>query len=189
MSIATVSKVTAEELEAIPDDGFQYELIEGVVRRMAPASFRPSNLAVRVTIRIGAYAEAHRLGEITGADGGYVLARDPDTVLAPDVAFVRADRLPSAAEQEHFPELAPDLVVEVISPSDRMKDVNEKVDRYLAAGVPLVWVFHPRQTNVTVHRRGRPVLTLEAGDVVDGEDILPGFQLPVADIFQMPSGR
>ena len=189
MTTVTTTLMSAEDLAEIPDDGYQYELIEGVVRRMAPASFEPSSLAMRAGARLVTYADAHRLGEVTGADGGYIFARDPDTVLAPDVAFVRADRLPSAAEQKHFPQLAPDLVVEVVSPSDRVKDVNDKVARYLAAGVLLVWVFHPRQSNVTVHRRGRPALTLGAGDVLDGEDILPGFQLPVDEIFRIPGDR
>jgi len=121
---------------------------------------------------------------VTGADGGYVLERCPDTVRAPDVAFVRAERVPTAEEQEHFAELAPDLVVEVISPSDRMTDVEEKVEQYLALGVPLVWVFHPRRRTVTVRRPGREPLVLRDGDVVDGEEVLPGFRLPVADIFR-----
>ncbi len=189
MATATTTLVTAEELAEIPDDGYQYELIEGVMRRMAPASFRPSNLATRVAARLVAYAEAHGLGEVTGADGDYILARDPDTVLAPDVAFVRAERVPALAEQDQFAALAPDLVIEVVSPSDRTKDVNEKVARYLAAGVPLIWVFHPRSLTVTVHRPDRPVLTMREGEVLDGEDIVPGFRLPIAQIFQAGSRR
>ena len=176
--------VTAEELKLLPDDGHQYELVEGVVHRMAPASFAPSNFAARLLIRIGNYVEERGLGEVTGADGGYVLARGPDTVLAPDVAFVRAERLPSPKEQQHFAPIAPDLVVEVVSPSDRMREVNDKVKRYLAAGVVVVWVFHPRQRTATVRRENKAPLVLNAGDVLDGEDVLPGFRLSLSDIFR-----
>lgn len=176
--------VTAEELELFPDDGFQYELVEGVVHRMAPASFEPSTFAARVLIRIGNHVERMGLGEVTGADGGFVLARRPDTVLAPDVAFVRAERLPSGEDRQHFAPIAPDLVVEVVSPSDRMREVDQKVERYLAAGVPMVWVFHPRRRTVTVRRADRAPTVLRQGDVLDGEDILPGFRLPLSDIFR-----
>ena len=184
MATATTTRVTAEELAEYPDDGYQYELIEGVVRRMAPASFGPSTLAMQIGAWFVAYVAPRDLGKVSGADGGYVLARDPDTVLAPDVAFVRADRVPPPEARDRFAALAPDLVIEVVSPSDRLKDVNEKVGRYLAAGVPLVWVFHPRSSTVTVHRRDRPVLTLGAGEVLDGEEILPGFQLPIDEVFE-----
>jgi Uma2 family endonuclease len=183
--MATITTaMTAEELELLPDDGHRYELVRGVLKRMAPASFRPSNVAGRIAVRVGAYAEAHGLGEITVADGGYVLERGPDTVRAPDVAFVRAERVPTAEEQEHYARLAPDLAVEVVSPSDRMSDVEEKVEQYLATGVPLVWVFHPRRRNVTVRRSGRAPLVLGEGDTLDGEEILPGFRLPIADVFR-----
>ena len=90
--------MTAEELALVRDDGYQYELVRGELRRLPCAGFRASNIAARIAMRIGAYAEAHGLGEITVADGGYVLERGPDTVRAPDVAFVRAERVPTAEE-------------------------------------------------------------------------------------------
>ncbi len=184
MATAANKLMTAEELERVPDDGYQYELIEGVVHRMAPASFEPSSLAARVLTRIGSYVEEGGLGEVTGADGGYVLGRDPDTVLAPDVAFVRAERVPSPEERQHFALVAPDLVVEVVSPSDRVRDVDDKVRRYVAAGVPVVWVFDPRRRTVTVQRPNAAPLVLGAEDVLEGEDALPGFRLPLSDLFR-----
>lgn len=187
MATTITGLMTAEELERLEDDGYRYELIEGVLHRMSPASFRPSNIAVRFAARLVVFADEHGLGEVTGADGGYVLRRDPDTVLAPDVAFVRTERLPSAEEQEHFAPVVPDLVVEVVSPSDSMTKVDDKVERYLAAGVGLVWVFHPRRRTVTVRRANRPVRVLWEGDVLDGEDVLPGFVLAVSDIFRARS--
>jgi Uma2 family endonuclease len=184
MATAATGLMTAEELALLPDDGYQYELVRGVLRRMSPASFRPSNITARLTVRIGSYVEEHGLGEVTGADGGYVLERGPDTVRAPDVAFVRAARVPAPEEQDRFAELAPDLVVEVVSPSDRMKDVEEKVEQYLALGVPLVWVFHPRRRTVTVHRAGREPRVLHEGEELDGEEVLPGFRLAIGDVFR-----
>ena len=187
MATTITDLMTAEELERLPDDGYRYELIEGVLHRMSPASFRPSNIAARITARIVIFADEHGLGEVTSADGGYVLRRDPDTVLAPDVAFVRTERLPSAAEQEHFAPVVPDLVVEVVSPSDSMTKVDDKVKRYLAASVSLVWVFHPRRRTVTVRRSNQPARVLRDGDVLDGEDVLPGFRLSVSEIFRPTS--
>lgn len=184
MATAATKLMTAEELELLPDDGYQYELIEGVLIRMSPGSFEPSKIAVRVSARIFNFVDARGLGEVTGADGGYVLARGPDTVLAPDVAFVRAERVPTEDEQQHFASVVPDLVVEVVSPSDRMREVNDKVSRYLAAGVPMVWVFHPRRRTVTVRRAHAEPMVLDAEAVLDGEDVLPGFRLPLSEIFR-----
>ena len=179
--------MTAEELERLEDDGYRYELIEGVLHRMSPASFRPSNIAARITARIVVFADEHGLGEVASADGGYVLRRDPDTVLAPDVAFARTERLPSAAEQEHFTPVVPDLVVEVVSSSDSMTKVDDKVERYLAAGVPFVGVFRPRRRTVTGGRPNQPARLLREGDVLGGEEVPPGFRLSVSEIFRPTS--
>jgi Uma2 family endonuclease len=176
--------MTAEELARLPDNGFQYELVRGVLHRMSPTNFEASNIAARLTVEIGIYVKALELGELTCGDGGYELESDPDTVLAPDVAFVRAERLPSAEERQQFPPLSPDLVVEVILPSDRLRAVNKKVDRYLATGVQMVWVFNPRRKTVTVRRPNQPARVLRVGDMLDGEEILPDFHLPVADVFR-----
>jgi len=184
MATTATRLMTAEELEQMPDDGFQYELIEGVLRRMAPASFGPSNLPARLVTRIGPFVEQHGLGELTAADGGFVLERGPDTVVAPDVGFVRAERAPTGEAREHVAQIPPDLAIEVVSPSDRVRDVNDKVERYLVAGVPLVWVFRPRRRTVTVRRAGQVPVVLRDGDVIDGEDVLPGFRLAVSDVFR-----
>ncbi len=184
MATTATALMTAEDLAKIPDDGYQYELVRGVLRKMSPTSFRPSNIAARLIVRIGTFVEDHNLGEVTGADGGYKLEHDPDTVLAPDVAFVRADRVPPADEQDRFASLAPDLVVEVMSPSDRMREVEEKIDLYLENGVPLAWVFDPKRRRVIVRRPGQPEQVLREGETLDGEEVLPGFRLPVAAIFR-----
>jgi len=112
-----------------------------------------------------------------------VLRRDPDTVRAPDVAFVRTDRVPPPDERRKFAELAPDLVAEVTSPSDRVGEVNSKVAQWLDAGVRLVWVVDPESRIVVAHQPGGVAHLLRGDDVLDGGDVLPGFSLPLRDLF------
>lgn len=182
MATTAAGLMTAEELALLPDDGDRYEPIKGMPGRMSPGAFEASNIAARVTARLVIFSDEPALGEVTVADGRYVLERGPDTVRAPDVAFVRADRVPTPEQQQHFAELAPDLAVEAVSPSDRTKDGDEKAKQNLALGVPLVWGIHPRHRAVTVRRLGRKARVPRDGDVIDGEEILPGFRLPVAEI-------
>jgi Uma2 family endonuclease len=141
----------------------------------------------RIETRFGRYIDIHvsenDLGTVFTGDTGFILARDPDIVRGPDIAFVRMDRLPPEEEQEGFLELAPDLAVEVISPSDRMSDVLDKVAEYLAAGTRLVVLVAPRRKELILYGADRSIRVLTMDDTFDGGDILPGFSLPVAAIF------
>jgi Uma2 family endonuclease len=120
---------------------------------------------------------------VAGADTGFWLTRDPDTVRAPDVAFVRRERLPTgAARRGYFPG-APDLAVEVISPKDLYTEVDEKVGEWLAHGTLMVLVVNPRRRTVAVHRPGQPVRILGEDETLDGEDAVPGWTMAVRDIF------
>ncbi len=114
-----------------------------------------------------------------------MLARDPDTVLAPDVAFVRRERIPASGAPATFWNGAPDLAVEVVSPGDTRPQVASKVDTWLAAGARVVWVADPQDESVTVHQRDRAPRRLTAGDTLDGAPLLPGFRLCVADVFAL----
>ena len=174
---------TADEPAVLPDDGWFYELIEGVPIRMSPSFGQPGMVASVVVARFVVLAEPGNLGRVFTADPGFLLARDPDTVVAPDVAFIRTERMPPRSEWRRFMP-PPDIAVEVVSPSDRKGDVADKVARYLAAGVPLVWVFWPASRTVDVHAADREVVVLGEGGVLDGGDVLPGFRLPVADVFR-----
>ena len=176
--------MTAEELERMPDDGYRYDLVRGKLIRMAPAARRSGRIESRVGRHLGNFVEPRGLGEVYGAETGFILARNPDIVRAPDVAFVRAERLTPDVDEDHFLPFAPDLAVEVVSPSDRARDVRDKVRDYLDAGVPLVWVLHPRQRTFTVSTPGGVTSVLREGDELDGGDILPGFRLPVVEIFR-----
>ncbi len=170
----------AEDLYDLPDDGRRYELVRGELRSMPPAGFRHGLVCTNVIASLGTFVTEHGLGAVVSNDTGFILERDPDTLRGPDIAFVALDRLPE--DQSGFPELAPDLVVEVVSPNDRIQDVIEKARQYLDAGVRLVWVVDPRSRTATVHRPdGGTVLIGDAA--LDGEDVLPGFRLPLPELF------
>jgi Uma2 family endonuclease len=179
----TTKLMTAEELMALPDDGWRYELIEGVLHRMPPGGLEHSDIGSELLARLRVFGRESGIGRAFGADAGVFFEQDPDTVRVPDVAFVRTERLPPADEWIGLSRVIPDLVCEVVSPSDRPGQVTAKVAFYLERGVPMVWVLRPRPRSVTVHRPGAEPRVLGEGDVLDGEDLLPGFSLPVADVF------
>jgi Uma2 family endonuclease len=175
--------MTIEDVAALEDDGYQYELIRGELVRMPPSGFDHSDIGVGIGGELRRYARQHQLGRVTGADGGYVFERGPDTLLAPDAAFTREERLPPREQRQGFVAVVPDLIVEVVSPSDRARSVANKIAIYLGTGVREVWVVDPRQRTVTVHVPGQAPRTLGEDDQLDGGDILPGFVLPVQDVF------
>ena len=124
------------------------------------------------------------MGKVFAAETGFVLSRNPDTVVGADVAFIRADRIPASGLPKGFWEGAPDLAVETISPSDSLEDVEEKVDAYLAAGARAVVVLNPRRKTITTHRSGRNPSVQHVGDILQLDDIVPGFSCPAASVFE-----
>jgi len=183
--IATDRPMTVDDLLNLPDDGHMYELVEGQLVRMLPSGGGASSLALRLGARIEAFVEQRNLGAVTGADGEFDLGHG--TALAPDVAFVRAERVPpptSPIYEKAWP-LAPDLAVEVASPNQYRPAMARKAQRYLNAGTRLVWVVWPKRKEVDVWRPGdiKPSATLGVDDVLDGLDILPGFTYPVERLF------
>jgi Uma2 family endonuclease len=128
----------------------------------------------------------HSLGRVYSPSTGFLLARSPDTVLSPDVSFIHHDRLPTVEQEAHFLEVAPDLAVEVLSQSNRRGEIRRKVRIYLEAGIRCVWVADPGRQSVSVWIPDQPERVLSADDVLDGGDVLPGFHLRVADLFQGP---
>jgi Uma2 family endonuclease len=182
--MATTKPMTAADLIALPDDGWRYELIEGVLHRMAPAGAEHGEIGIELGRHLGNYVIPRGLGRVYGADTGFFLSHDPETLVAPDAAFVRAERLPPRSERTGYMDLAPDLVVEVVSPTDAQPDVDAKISRYLAAGVRLAWVAYPKRRTVQIHTPSHPPRELAEGDTLDGADVLPGFRLTVADVFR-----
>jgi len=170
--------LTAEELLhlSIPDK--RVELVRGVLVVREPAGGRHGRIASNVAGELRTHVRAHDLGAVYAAETGFTLARHPDTVRAPDVAFVRRERLPSP-EPTGFPDLAPDLVVEVLSPGDRPGEVLGKVADWLSAGTRLVWVIDPDRRVARVYRHDGTEVTVGPAQALDGEDVVPGFTCPL----------
>lgn len=177
------TRMTADELMALPDDGTLYELSRGMLICVSPAAYVPGRIAGRVLGRVFAFVDERGLGDAGSSDTGFRLARDPDSVRAPDAWFVRAERIAQATTLEGFFDGPPDLAVEVLSPSDRSTDVALKIRDYLAAGTPLVWYFDPESSVTTELRPGAPVRFLDPWETLDGADVLPGFTLPLGEIY------
>ncbi|HET7076948.1 MAG TPA: Uma2 family endonuclease [Chloroflexia bacterium] len=183
MAMTTQAKTTTvDDLLNLPDDGFRYELVEGELHKMPPLGRRHGRIIVNLSTPLDHYVRAQGLGEVY-AEVGYLLAENPDTVLAPDVSFLRQERLAEADPDRPYWVGAPDLAVEVVSPGDRYSEVNEKVARWLAAGTLLVWVIDPRRQQIAVHQAPSTVTNLALADTLDGGDVLPGWTLPVREVF------
>jgi Uma2 family endonuclease len=174
--------LTADDLLQMPDDGMRYELVRGELRMSPPPGARHEEIAASIILRVGAYIHEHELGRFYGAPG-FRIERDPDTVRAPDFAFIAAGRLPGDASPRGYPEFGPDLIAEVVSPSDRATEVQEKIEQWLAAGVRMAWLVYPETRSVAVYRSPTNIRLLSAADTIDGGDVLPGFTCLVRDLF------
>ena len=175
--------ITAEELLEMPDDGFRRELVEGELRKMAPAGNRHGHLALEIGSELRNHVKANNLGRVYAAETGFEISSNPDTVLAPDVAFVRQERLDETGEVSGYWPGAPDLVVEVVSPDDRHSKMVEKSLAWLEAGCRMVLVADPERQYVTVYRSREDIHILTGRDTVDCADVVPGWRLHLADIF------
>jgi Uma2 family endonuclease len=175
--------ITAEELLQMPDTEKHTELVNGEIVRMAPAGEEHGELAGSTYGLLFQFVRRHKLGKVYAAETGFVLSRNPDTVRAPDVAFVSAGRLKSKPGAAFF-EGPPDLAVEVVSPSETEGDVKAKIQDYLRAGTKLIWIIRPRTQTIIIHRPHVEPRVLTLGDTLDGEDVVPGFAVPVRDIFE-----
>lgn len=180
--------LTLDEFQRLPDDECRSELVRGRLVREPPAGMDHGRLENRIAFLITAFVDQHALGEIFTGDTGFVLFEEPPTVRAPDVAFVSRDRLPAANESIGFGRLAPDLAVEIVSPSNSVTEILDKAADYLAAGTRLVWVVEPRRRRVTVYRSRSEIRLLSEEDELDGYDVLPGFSATVAEIFARRTG-
>jgi Uma2 family endonuclease len=175
---------TADDLLRLPDDGYhRYELVEGRLLTMTPAGGEHGLVAGRIHVALGAYVEQARLGVVVSADTGFKLASRPDTVRAPDVAFVGRERIASTGVPKAFWQGAPDLAVEVLSPSDSRSEMQSRIAQYLRLGVKEVWFVEPAARRLTVHRPHEPPRVLSERDTLDSGELLPGFHYPVARLF------
>lgn len=177
--------ITAEDLFLMmhDDTGKRYELVRGELQEMPPAGGYHGNVAFTIASIIGAHIRGKDLGEGFTAETGFITGREPDSVRAPDVAFVSKERLAGERAPDGFVQTAPDLAVEVVSPNDSAAAIHEKVGEYFDAGTRLVWVVYPGTRSVSVHRSSFESTTLNEGDSLDGEPVFEDFRVPVSDLF------
>jgi Uma2 family endonuclease len=185
VSTTETKLTTADELFEMPKDGFCYELIEGKLRRMSPAGDEHGRVGMELAIALGSHVKQNKLGKLYLAETGFLIHTNPDTVRAPDIAFVRMERFQQTPRVKSYRMGAPDLAIEVTSPSDAVSEVEEKVTEWLEAGALMVWVVSPKLKTVTVYRSLTDINILTEKDTLDGGKVVPGFQLTVAEIFAL----
>ena len=182
--MATTRLMTIEDLEMLPDDGQHYELIDGELITMPPTGEEHNDSSLSLLRQFLTYVDETGIGQLYIATQGFVLHRDPDTLLEPDIAIVVADRLRPVEERKGYVPGWPDFVVEIVSPSDRRGRIERKICTYLDAGVRLLWLVDPIRRRVTVYRPGYAPIQYSGDDVLDGYDVLPGLSVPVSKTFR-----
>jgi Uma2 family endonuclease len=174
--------VTADELLRMPNLGVRRELIRGELREMAAPGEEHADVATELARSLGNHVRARDLGRVY-SELGYRVSADPDTVLIPDVSFVRAERVPAGRRNPGYRLGVPDVAVEVVSPHDSLDEVEEKVFEWLTSGCAMVIVVNPRRQTATVYRSFKQVMVLNRDEVLDCGDLVPGWTLRLADLF------
>ena len=182
VAITDAKIITADDLLAMSSKG-RYELTEGRLIEMSPPGSEHGLIVFSISLVVGNYVKQKKLGKVFAAETGFRLSRNPDTVRAPDVAFVSSARMPGKLPKGYM-DIAPDLVVEVVSPSDDADDMQLKIKEWLDAGAKMVCYVYPSSRQVVVYRSLRDVRVLTETDTLTGDDILPDFSLPVKEIFE-----
>jgi Uma2 family endonuclease len=180
---ATTQLFTAEQLFHMPSDDFRYELVEGVLIKMSPTGFEHGDVALTLAYLLKGHVLTHKLGKVLAAETGFKLASDPDTVLAPDAAFIRQEEIDRVGRTRKFWPGAPDLAVEVMSPGDSVRKTDEKARTWLSFGARMVWTVNPGKRTISVYRPGEDVSVLTEADALDGQTVVPGFRCDVKEIF------
>lgn len=182
--MAITRLITADELLEMDLEPGRYDLIDGDLYQMAPAGDGHGETTIMITIPVGVHVLANDLGRVFAAETGFVIGEDPDIVVAPDLAFVRKGRLAPDRDRRRFARIVPDFAVEVAPSNDNPKLIQLKIDKYLIANIPMLVVDYPERRMILVFRNGFEPVELGIGGVLEGGDVLPGFRLPVADIFR-----
>ena len=183
MTTTKTKLITADELLALYSKGVRGELIRGELCETMPSGGRHGEVVMRAGFFLNGFIMPRRLGRLAGSDSGVLIERDPDTVREPDIAFISAERLPLDIEVTGYYEVVPDLIVEVVSPSDSPREVMDKALMWLSFGARMVWAVNPESRSVDVYRPGERTISLTESDTLDGFDILPSFTCPIADLF------
>jgi len=181
---ASAMTMTADEFLACSVPDAKAELVRGELRVTPPAGGPHNTAATNLILLLGPHVRQRGLGRVFVDGIGYELLRLPRTVRVPDGSFVRADRLPEAGIGPGLLKLAPDLAIEVLSPTETASELEEKLDDYLVSGTPLIWVVDPARRTVMIVSADAPVRWLREGDTLDGGGVIPGFTCAVSDIFE-----
>lgn len=179
----TTQPVTAEELIKLPRGRFRYELIKGELLTMSPAGEEHGAVTANLTLALAQHVKANKLGVVYGAETGFKLESNPDTVLAPDMAFISRARVGTISKK--YREGAPDLAVEVISPGESRLMIERKVVQWLHLGAHAVWIVNPQTATVTIYSADGEVKLLAGSDELTGDDVVPGFRIPITEIFSL----
>lgn len=185
MNTTTTQLMTAEELLKLPRGEHRYELVRGELREMSPAGYEHGRVGMQLAVPLGYFVKRKRLGKVCLAETGFKLRSNPDTVRAPDIAFICQTRIEQTSGVTGYWNGPPDLAVEVTSPDDSARRISTKVAEWLDAGTRLVWVVSPKLKTIAVYSSLTNVLTLSEKDTLDGGDVVPGFDIPVSEIFAL----
>lgn len=177
-----VRLTTADELYWMGSDA-RYILVHGRLIEQMPSGIESSEIGVLIGTAFNNFVRPRKLGRVFGEQAGFILARDPDTVVAPDASFLLTAHLPPPDQRRKFSPRPPDIAVEVLSASDRRGDIEQKIALYHEANVPLLWVIDPEARTATVYQPHHPPVLLREDDTLDGGDVLPGFTLPLTELF------
>ena len=173
--------ITAEELLELHSKGIKGELIRGVFCETVPTGIEHGEIAANFSGEIRSFVKPRRLGRVFTSDSGIRLERGPDTVREPDVGFISAEKIPLGTRVTSYAEVVPELIA---SPSDTLRAMNDRAHMWLRYGVEMVIVTYPDTRTLDVYRQDEPTATLTEDDTLDGSPVLPGFTLPVREVFE-----
>ena len=182
-TLPEVKLLTAEDLLRLDGKGVKGELIRGVLCETMSVGGEHGETVVNLVLELGQFVKSRRLGRLAASDAGVLLERSPDTVREPGIVFYSTEKIPSGVRVTGYYEEVPDLVVEVVSPSNSLREVNDKARMWISYGTRLVWALHPNTRSVDVHTPSGDVSTLRGNDTLTGGDVLPGFECSLSDIF------